>query len=123
MTNRRPGASNGDEAVVFGQRVPLLEGSAKGDSVAVLVRPENLTLTAAAQHDSHVGERARVEVIHFLGSLVRVDTVITSGEYQRWNKGEQLKVTVQLPASELPAGLAVGDEVVVAPRAVAALAC
>lgn len=123
LTNRLPGASNGDEAVVFGQRVPLLEGSAKGDSVAVLVRPENLTLTAAAQHDSHVGERARVEVIHFLGSLVRVDTVITSGEYQRWNKGEQLKVTVQLPASELPAGLAVGDEVVVAPRAVAALAC
>ena len=119
LTNRLPGASNGDEAVVFGQRVPLLEGSAKGDSVAVLVRPENLTLTAAAQHD----ERARVEVIHFLGSLVRVDTVITSGEYQRWNKGEQLKVTVQLPASELPAGLAVGDEVVVAPRAVAALAC
>ena len=91
--------------------------------MAVLVRPENLTLTAAAQHDSHVGERARVEVIHFLGSLVRVDTVIASGEYQRWNKGEQLKVTVQLPASELPAGLAVGDEVVVAPRAVAALAC
>ena len=123
LTNRLPGASNGDEAVVFGQRVPLLEGSAKGDSVAVLVRPENLTLTAAAQHDSHVGERARVEVIHFLGSLVRVDTVIASGEYQRWNKGEQLKVTVQLPASELPAGLAVGDEVVVAPRAVAALAC
>ena len=123
LTNRLPGASNGDEAVVFGQRVPLLEGSAKGDSVAVLVRPENLTLTAAAQHDSHVGERARVEVIHFLGSLVRVDTVIASGEYQRWNKGEQLKVTVQLSASELPAGLAVGDEVVVAPRAVAALAC
>lgn len=38
LTNRLPGASNGDEAVVFGQRVPLLEGSAKGDSVAVLVR-------------------------------------------------------------------------------------
>ena len=33
LTNRLPGASNGDEAVVFGQRVPLLAGSAKGDSV------------------------------------------------------------------------------------------
>ena len=117
------GASNGDEAVVFGQRVPLLAGSAKGDSVAVLVRPENLTLALAGSSDSHVGERARVEVIHFLGSLVRVDTVITSGEYQRWNKGEQLKATVQLPASELPAGLAVGDDVIVTPRPVAALAC
>lgn len=54
---------------------------------------------------------------------MRVDTVITSGEYQRWNKGEQLKATVQLPASELPAGLAVGDDVIVTPRPVAALAC
>lgn len=123
LTNRLPGASNGDEAVVFGQRVPLLAGSAKGDSVAVLVRPENLTLALAGSSDSHVGERARVEVIHFLGSLVRVDTVITSGEYQRWNKGEQLKAAVQLPASELPAGLAVGDDVIVTPRPVAALAC
>ena len=123
LTNRLPGASNGDEAVVFGQRVPLLAGSAKGDSVAVLVRPENLTLALAGSSDSHVGERARVEVIHFLGSLVRVDTVITSGECQRWNKGEQLKATVQLPASELPAGLAVGDDVIVTPRPVAALAC
>ena len=123
LTNRLPGASNGDEAVVFGQRVPLLAGSAKGDSVAVLVRPENLTLALAGSSDSHVGERARVEVIHFLGSLVRVDTVITSGEYQRWNKGEQLKATVQLPASELPAGLAVGDDVIVTPRPVAVLAC
>lgn len=122
LTNRLLGASNGDEAVVFGQR-PLLAGSAKGDSVAVLVRPENLMLALAGSSDSHVGERARVEVIHFLGSLVRVDTVITSGEYQRWNKGEQLKATVQLPASELPAGLAVGDDVIVAPRPVAALAC
>lgn len=114
---------SGQTGVVFGQRVPLLAGSAKGDSVAVLVRPENLTLALAGSSDSHVGERARVEVIHFLGSLVRVDTVITSGEYQRWNKGEQLKATVQLPASELPAGLAVGDDVIVTPRPVAALAC
>ena len=49
LTNRLPGASNGDEAVVFGQRVPLLAGSAKGDSVAVLVRPENLTLALAGR--------------------------------------------------------------------------
>ncbi|WP_240541012.1 ABC transporter ATP-binding protein [Bifidobacterium colobi] len=123
LTNRLPGASNGEEAVVFGQRLPLLAGSATGDSVAVLVRPENLSLSLPGQNDSKVGERARVEVIHFLGSLVRVDTVITSGEFQRWNKGEQLKVTVQLPANELPAGLSSGDEVIVTPRPVAALAC
>ncbi|QSY58806.1 ABC transporter ATP-binding protein [Bifidobacterium imperatoris] len=123
LTNRLPGASNGEEAVVFGQRLPLIAGSATGDSVAVLVRPENLALSLPDQHNSKVGERARVEVIHFLGSLVRVDTVITSGEFQRWNKGEQLKVTVQLPANELPAGLSSGDDVIVTPRPVAALAC
>lgn len=134
LTNRLPGSSDGKEATVFGQRLPLLPGSAQGNDVAVLVRPENLALTAIsndAQQDgtgsgtaaSGAGERARVEVIHFLGALVRVDTVISSGEYQRWNNGEQLKVTVQLPASELPAGLSTGDEVLVVPRAVPALAC
>jgi putative spermidine/putrescine transport system ATP-binding protein len=123
LTNRLPGASNGDEAVVFGQRVPLIAGSVTGDAVAVLVRPENLTLAVAGQHDSAIGEHARVDVIHFLGALVRVDTVVTSGEYQRWNKGDQLKVTVQLPASELPTGLREGDDVIVVPRPVAALAC
>ena len=62
LTNRLSGASNGEEAVVFGQRIPLLSGSTKGDSVAVLVRPENLTLTPAGDNDSHVGERAQVIV-------------------------------------------------------------
>ena len=123
LTNRLPGASDGTEAVVFGQRVPLLAGSKQGDPVAVLVRPENIALVRAGETESAVGEHARVEVIHFLGAVARVDCEISSGEYQHWNKGEQLKVTVQLPANELPAGLAAGDEVVVTPRPVAALAC
>lgn len=122
LTNRLPGASNGDEAVVFGQRVPLLPGSKRGDSVAILVRPENMMLAMAADSQSHVGEHARVSMVHFLGSLVRVDATISSGEYQRWNGGEQLAVTVQLPANELPAGLGIGSEIVVTPRAIDALA-
>ena len=40
LTNRLPGIANGEEAVVFGQRVPLLDGSAT-DASTVLVRPEN----------------------------------------------------------------------------------
>ncbi|MCH9276897.1 ABC transporter ATP-binding protein [Bifidobacterium amazonense] len=124
LTNRLPGSSDGREGVVFGRRLPVLPNSAKGSDVTVLVRPENLTLAAAgdAADGSAVGEHARVEVIHFLGALVRVDTVISSGKWQRWNNGEQLKVTVQLPANELPAGLAVGSDVIIAPRPVAALA-
>ncbi|MBW3080253.1 ABC transporter ATP-binding protein [Bifidobacterium saguinibicoloris] len=130
LTNRLPGVSDGEEAVVFGQRVPLLPGSKKGDPVAVLVRPENIALArvdgagaAGAAGAPATGERARVEVIHFLGAVARVDCVVSSDEFVHWNKGERLKVTVQLPANELPEGLAPGDEVVVTPRAVAALAC
>ena len=123
LTNRMPGASNGEEAVVFGQRLPVIAGSAQGDAVTVLVRPENLTLARADANDSHVGEHARVTAIHFLGALVRVDTVVTSDEYQRWGKGKPLEVTVQLPAAELPDGLAIGDDAIVTPRPVAALAC
>ena len=39
------------------------------------------------------------------------------------NAPASLYATVQLPASELPAGLAVGDDVIVTPRPVAARAC
>lgn len=128
LTNRLPGMSDGKEAMVFGRRVPLLEGSRRGDDATVLVRPENLTLqaadasAAASGGASGVGERARVEVIHFLGALVRVDVALSSAHWLRRNDGEQPKVTVQLSANELPAGLAIGSDVIVAPRPIPALA-
>lgn len=114
LTNRLPGITNGEEAVVFGQRVPLLEAS-KRDASTVLVRPENLVITLAANDGNMVGERGRVDMVHFLGALVRVDLTVAAG-------AGHLPVTVQLPANELPAGLTVGAEVVVAPRPIAALA-
>lgn len=114
LTNRLPGITNGEEAVVFGQRVPLLEAS-KRDASTVLVRPENLAIALAANDGNTVGERGRVNMVHFLGALARVDVTVASG-------AGRLPVTVQLPANELPAGLAVGSEVVVTPRPIAALA-
>ena len=70
LTNRLPGISNGAEAVVFGRRVPLLEGSRKEGAV-VLVRPENMTITmheaGVAGSGSGAGEVGRVEMVHFLG--------------------------------------------------------
>ena len=114
LTNRLPGITNGEEAVVFGQRVPLLEAS-KRDASTVLVRPENLAIALAANDGNTVGERGRVNMVHFLGALARVDVTVASG-------AGQLPVTVQLPANELPAGLTVGSEVVVTPRPIAALA-
>lgn len=125
LTNRLPGISNGKEAVVFGQRVPLLEGS-RNEGAVVLVRPENMTI---AMHEAGVvgsgaGEAGRVEMVHFLGALARVDVRIMAAEYRGFGDGdgEALLVTVQVPANELPAGLAVGSEVTVAPRPIPALA-
>ncbi len=114
LTNRLPGITNGEEAVVFGQRVPLLEAS-KRDASTVLVRPENLVITLAANDGNMVGEHGRVDMVHFLGALARVDLTVAAGV-------GHLPGTVQLPANELPAGLTVGSEVVVAPRPIAALA-
>lgn len=127
LTNRLPGISNGAEAVVFGQRVPLLEGSCKEGAV-VLVRPENMTIAmheaGVAGSGSGAGEVGRVEMVHFLGALARVDVRIMAAEYRGLGgeDGAALRVTVQVPANELPSGLTVGSEVMVAPRPIAALA-
>lgn len=127
LTNRLPGISNGAEAVVFGQRVPLLEGSRKEGAV-VLVRPENMTIAmheaGVAGSGSGAGEVGRVEMVHFLGALARVDVRIMAAEYRGLGgeDGAALRVTVQVLANELPSGLTVGSEVMVAPRPIAALA-
>ena len=127
LTNRLPGISNGAEAVVFGQRVPLLEGSRKEGAV-VLVRPENMTIAmheaGVAGSGSGAGEVGRVEMVHFLGALARVDVRIMAAEYRGLGgeDGAALRVTVQVPANELPSGLTVGSEVMVAPRPIATLA-
>ena len=118
LTNRLPGIANGEEAVVFGQRVPLLDGSA-ADASTVLVRPENMTIELTNDVDAvhGAGELGRVEMVHFLGALARVDVRVACA-----GMGGTIRVTVQLPANELPAGLAIGAQVVVAPRPIPALA-
>ncbi len=115
LTNRLPCVSNGKEAVVFGQRLPLLEGSPNNAST-VLVRPENMAIALvddAIDKNSGAGELGNVTMVHFLGSLVRVDVRMAGGA---------LSVTAQLPANEVPAGLTTGSQVRVTPRPVAALA-
>lgn len=120
LTNRLPGHSDGAQAEVFGQRIPLLKGSRTGD-VTVLVRPENIALIAVgseedapkADREGINGIEARVNVIHFLGALVRLDAVLT---------GSGTPLTIQLPAGELPPSLHTGSTVLVAPQPVPALA-
>ncbi len=57
--------------------------------------------------------RHGVNVIHFLGALVRMDAVLT---------GSGTPLTIQLPASELPPTLHTGSTVLIAPLPVPALA-
>ena len=118
LTNRLPCIANHEEAVVFGQRVPLLEDSCDHASM-VLVRPENMTIALAdgTSDIQAVGESGRVEMVHFLGALARVDVRVACADM-----GGTIRVTVQLPANELPAGLAIGAQVTVAPRPIPALA-
>lgn len=111
LSNKIPGSSNGTEAEVFGHRVPLLDGSASGAAVNVLVRPENIILRAQASDTPGAG--AHVMMIHFLGSLVRVDTIVDHSG---------IPVTVQMPASELPTGLHNGSVVTLEPLPIPALA-
>ena len=88
----------------------------------MLVRPESIALSVDPGLTQGNGQHARVQAIHFLGSLTRVDTLITDDALVNRNAGKPLEVTVQLPANEVPAGLAHGSDVVIIPRAVAALA-
>ncbi|PLS31441.1 ABC transporter ATP-binding protein [Bifidobacterium margollesii] len=125
LANRLPGTveAGSNEAMVFGQRVPLVDGSATAGEVDVLARPENMTIRLNDQSGvlAGSGAQARVAAIHFLGSLVRIDSVISAGELTR-HSGTQLEVTVQLPVQEVPAGLTIGASVIVAPRPVPAFA-
>lgn len=137
LTNRLPGDCHDGRATVFGRQIELLAGSQTGEARTLLIRPEALTLSVdgaggvGASYDSGVsgsvvadgvGVCARVEAVHFLGALVRVDTVVASDEWQRWNDGNPLTITVQLQENELPAGVHVGSKVIVTPRIIPALA-
>jgi putative spermidine/putrescine transport system ATP-binding protein len=116
--------NGGGEAMVFGQRVPLvqpLNDDASSDAVIVLVRPESLALSLkveAVEHQMH-GAPARVTDIQFLGAVIRV-TCDLHVEHNTIKPTEL--VVVQLSASEMIPGLVPGAEVLIAPRPVAALA-
>lgn len=104
-TNRLPGQASGDEAVVLGQRVPLLPGSASGE-VTVLVRPEALTLADPGAEDA---QTAVVETVSFLGSYSRATVKLGEErlvaqlpptEATRWQPGDRVAVQV-LPVAAL----------------------
>ena len=70
LTNRIPGTAAGGVVNVLGTPVPLLEGSAQGGQVEVLVRPENVRLIPSDDGT------ARVAAVSFLGSLCRAQVTL-----------------------------------------------
>jgi putative spermidine/putrescine transport system ATP-binding protein len=75
--NRLPGslAAGGRTVTVLGSTVPVQDGGPSSGSVAVLVRPENLTVTPAE------GGNGIVFLRTFLGATSRI-TVLLSGDLQ-----------------------------------------
>jgi putative spermidine/putrescine transport system ATP-binding protein len=73
--NRLPGdlGSGGTAVTVLGTTVPVQPGGPESGPVDVLVRPENLTVTAAEGGNGIVSNRT------FLGSITRV-AVLLSGD-------------------------------------------
>ncbi|MFT9009404.1 MAG: ATP-binding cassette domain-containing protein [Bifidobacterium sp.] len=141
LTNRLPGIlqANASEALVLGQRVPLVPGSvpgSDGDSVTVLARPETLGVSlmqeveSVGQHqgkgdDSSAGALATVVAIHFLGAIVRVEARMQGNESGRRRPddvGQDQTITIQVPSGDLPRGLARGSIVSIVPKAIPALA-
>jgi putative spermidine/putrescine transport system ATP-binding protein len=83
LSNRLPAEVRGDVAVVLGQQVPVLPGSAAGSGHA-LVRPEAVSVVADAAGP------ATVATVMFLGPLSRVTCTLPDGT----------AVVAQLPSTE-----------------------
>jgi putative spermidine/putrescine transport system ATP-binding protein len=73
LSNRIRGEARGGEAVVLDARLPLLEGSATGGTVTVLVRPEMVELKPDPRGPD------RVVTVSFLGSIARVQAQLADG--------------------------------------------
>jgi len=105
VTNRLAGEASSHVAIVLGQPVPLLEGSAGSGPVTVLVRPEHLTVSA--EHDG----ADTVTSVSFLGAHGRVVVALAAG-------GQAI---VQVPSSSV-GSYAPGVKVSVRPTGEPALA-
>lgn len=136
LTNRLPGTllGGGKEALVFGQRVPLVESSVNAGSsaeVSVLARPESISLALRQEGSgaAPTGANATVERIHFLGPVARVECLVDAAVSEPLRAGvsgatpaSASSVVVQLSAAEMPVELRPGADVVLVPRPVPALA-
>ncbi len=110
LTNRLRAKVVDGRAEVFGGSIPLLDGSATGPDVVVLVRPEGVTVSPAEEASAGPGA-ASVVSASFLGGHGRVIVRTPADEL----------VTVQVPNTDVTR-YRPGDPVVLGPRGDAALA-
>ncbi|MCI6574297.1 MAG: ABC transporter ATP-binding protein [Actinomycetaceae bacterium] len=99
VSNKIRAYSDGAQATLYQQRVPLLPGSALG-AVEVLIRPEAVQLTPATGRGTHDGATATLVASSFLGALARVTVKTADGT----------EIVAQLPstaAAAIPLGQAV----------------
>jgi putative spermidine/putrescine transport system ATP-binding protein len=95
LSNRIPARVEGDVAHVLDAQLPVLDGSASGEGLA-LVRPESVSLTPDA------GGPATVASVAFLGPVSRATVTLSDGTL----------VVAQLASADA-AGLQVGERVAV----------
>jgi putative spermidine/putrescine transport system ATP-binding protein len=99
LSNRLRGEARNGAATVLDARIPLLEGSATGGQVTVLVRPESVELSpdpaGAAQvvAASFLGAIGRVQVRLADGTLLLAQ--VPSGEVGRFGHGDPVRVTLK----------------------------
>jgi putative spermidine/putrescine transport system ATP-binding protein len=99
LSNRLRGEARNGAATVLDARIPLLEGSATGGQVTVLVRPESVELSpdpAGAAHvvaASFLGAVGRVQVRLADGTLLLAQ--VPSGEVGRFGHGDPVRVTLK----------------------------
>jgi ABC-type Fe3+/spermidine/putrescine transport system ATPase subunit len=76
------GAGNGSVETDGGLKldVPLPEGAANGDAVEIVVRPENVHITAA---NGDAGPHARITERTFLGNISEYYATLASGQVLR----------------------------------------
>jgi putative spermidine/putrescine transport system ATP-binding protein len=99
LSNRLRGEARNGSAVVLGASIPLLEGSATGGQVTVLVRPESVEVSP---DPAGVGQ---VVAASFLGAIGRVQVrlrdgtlllaQVPSGEVGRFAHGDPVRVTLK----------------------------
>ena len=117
LTNRLPGIANGEEAVVFGH----------ASRCWTVPPPTPPRCWCAREHDDRTDQRCRCRP-RSRRTWPRGDSAFPRRAGPRGRcvacagMGGTIRVTVQLPANELPAGLADRAQVVVAPRPIPALA-